>query len=215
MNTITNDYLINMNNRVVEMAEKYQKTGQVEGLKYLMFLHKTLEKEFQLIEMGIDRFVYESDIIKYIEEISDKSVKITELKYYKREIPSDIVSIIENTKGIFDELLVVFTDYTEEFSDATINEQIEKEKDPILFGVFYNEETGDIVERYYFLGDWVDEYCDLTLDKMIAETMDKTSENIEHGIKEISKFGHLENFIRIGEKKVSLFHRLTNFFRKK
>ena len=37
----------------------------------------------------------------------------------------------------------------------------------ILFGVFKN--NSNVADRFYFLGDWVDEYCDLTLDKMVEQ----------------------------------------------
>ena len=38
-------------------------------------------------------------------------------------------------------------------------------------------------ERFYFIGDWVDEYCDLTLDKMVAEVKEVSQKNILHPIK--------------------------------
>ena len=40
-----------------------------------------------------------------------------------------------------------------------------------LFGVFKN--ATNVADRFYFLGDWVDEYCDLTLDKMIEQYQEK------------------------------------------
>ena len=51
--------------------------------------------------------------------------------------------------------------------------QIEKErreKDPILFGTFQNQSNRTVIDRFYYIGDWEDEYCDLTLDKMVNET---------------------------------------------
>ncbi|MDU7184950.1 MAG: hypothetical protein E6294_02830, partial [Klebsiella sp.] len=69
-------------------------------------------------------------------------------------------------KDKFDEFFIVFTDYTGEKEREVKKERIEK--DPILFGAFLNEETKVVADRFYFLGDWIDEYCDLTLDKMIC-----------------------------------------------
>lgn len=40
-----------------------------------------------------------------------------------------------------------------------------KDKDPILFGTFQDRKQKVCVDRFYYLGDWVDEYCDLTLDQ--------------------------------------------------
>ena len=72
-------------------------------------------------------------------------------------------------KGIFDELYVVFTDYTGKEERKVEKER--RDKDPILFGVFKNNAV--VADRFYFLGDWVDEYCDLTLDKLIDQYKDK------------------------------------------
>jgi hypothetical protein len=40
--------------------------------------------------------------------------------------------------------------------------EVEKAKDPILFGVLKG------TRNLYFIGDWIDEYCDLTLDKFLS-----------------------------------------------
>ena len=48
-----------------------------------------------------------------------------------------------------------------------------KEKDPILFGIFGKwNENGECIlasNRMYVIGDWTDEYCDLTLGRMLTE----------------------------------------------
>ena len=98
------------------------------------------------------------------------------LEKYEREIPDEIVSIIEQVKDKFDQLYILFTDYT-----GKVERQIEKErrqKDPILFGTFQNEKTRTVIDRFYFLGDWEDEYCDLTLDKMVNEVEASKKRNI-------------------------------------
>lgn len=43
-------------------------------------------------------------------------------------------------------------------------------KDPILFGVIRNS------DKLYYIADWVDEYCDLTLEKMFETLQDKVLE---------------------------------------
>ena len=44
-------------------------------------------------------------------------------------------------------------------------------------------------ERFYYIGDWVDEYCDLTLDKMVKELV-KDDKNYKPSviIKDIDKY---------------------------
>lgn len=133
-----------------------------------MFHLECIEKEREIVKMGINTFIYRDDIEEYIDSVAKDTVKIIELENYEREIPDDIVSIIEKVKDKFDQLYVVFTDYT-----GKVERQIEKErreKDPILFGTFQNQSNRTVIDRFYYIGDWEDEYCDLTLDKMVNET---------------------------------------------
>ena len=168
-NTITTDALKNSYSAFLQLGEKYNKLGQVESLKKLCFLADTLKKEEKLIEMGITTYVYKDTIEDYIENVADNTVKIVELSRYMREIPDDLVETIEKTRTVFDEIYVVFTDYTGKEERKVEKER--RDKDPILFGVFKNQ--SNVADRFYFLGDWVDEYCDLTLDKLIEEYKEK------------------------------------------
>ena len=168
-NTITTEGLKKSYEAFVTLAEKYNKLGQTESLKKLCFLADTLAKEEKLIEMGINTFVYKDTIEDYIENVADKTVKIVELSRYMRVIPDELVDTIEKVKPLFDELYVVFTDYTGKEERKVEKER--RDKDPILFGVFKTQ--GTVADRFYFLGDWVDEYCDLTLDKMVHQYTEK------------------------------------------
>ena len=169
----------------ISLAEKYTKIGQVESLKKLSFLVDTLVKEEKLIELGITTFIYKDVIEDYIENVADKTVKIVELSRYMREIPDELVDTITKAKEIFDEFYVVFTDYTGKEERKVEKER--RDKDPILFGVFKN--SSNVADRFYFLGDWVDEYCDLTLDKMVSEYKEKNGYDptIESKIPETSE----------------------------
>lgn len=149
----------------LKLAEKYRRLGQNESLRRLCFLADALTKEEKLIEMGITTYVYRDVIEDYIEHVADKTVKIVELSRYMREVPDELVETIEKVKPVFDELYVVFTDYTGKEERKVEKER--RDKDPILFGAFRN--GTNVSDRFYFLGDWVDEYCDLTLDKMVEE----------------------------------------------
>lgn len=152
-----------------ELGMKYKRSGQVEARNKLIYLAEVMKMEEKLIEMGITTFIYKDTIEDYITKVADKTVKIVELSRYMREIPDEIVETIEKTKDIFDELYVVFTDYTGKEERKVEKER--RDKDPILFGVFKN--TTVVADRFYFLGDWVDEYCDLTLDKLIDQYTEK------------------------------------------
>lgn len=151
----------------IYLLEKYKKTNQITGMKKLMFIINSIEKEKVAVESGINQFVYRDDIEDFISNVSSEVVKIIDLENYPREIPDDIILEFEKVKSVFDKFYVVFTDYTGE-----VEKQVEtsrRDKDPILFGTFHDKDTKTLSERFYYIGDWIDEYCDLTLEKMVTE----------------------------------------------
>ena len=156
-------------------------TGQKEQLRKLQFISECLKKEAILIDQGITTFVYKEDILAYADKITDKSIHITELENFPREIPDEVVEQIGKLKelNIFDEFFIVYTDYTE--VEPALREKIQKERDPILFGTFLDNERGVkmLHSRFYYIADWIDEYCDLTLSKMV-ETMAAAGKNIKY-----------------------------------
>lgn len=177
-NEITAEALKDSYEVFVTLAEKYRRLGQTESLKKLCFLASTLLKEEKLIGLGITTYVYKDTVEDYIENVADKTVKIVELSRYMREIPDELVETVEKTREIFDEFYVVFTDYTGKEERRVEKER--RDKDPILFGVFKN--NSNVADRFYFIGDWVDEYCDLTLDKMVEQYSTKKGFKPTHEI---------------------------------
>lgn len=159
------------------LANKYHRTGQIVGLKKILFIMSVLEKEKILIDLGINQFIYKDTIIDYVDNPDNRVngnsrvVKLIELKNYPREIPDEIVGVIEKTKNIFDEFLVLYTDYTNKEERRRKADKIYR--DPILFGIFINDKKDCCIDRFYILGDWEDEYCNLTVDKLIEESSKK------------------------------------------
>lgn len=179
-NKVTDDDLKRVYENCLELLNKYKITGQKKGMKKLMFHLECIEKEREIVKMGVDTFIYRDDIEDYIDHVAKDTVKIIELENYEREIPDEIVETIAQIKDKFDQLYVVFTDYT-----GKVEKQIEKERrerDPILFGTFQNQSNRTVIDRFYYLGDWEDEYCDLTLDKMVNETEKAGKRNITRTI---------------------------------
>lgn len=220
---ITDKELLQLYNNCEKLIQKYMITGQTNGAKKVLFHLENIEKEREIVKMGIDTFIYRSDIEEYIEKVSNNVVKIIELHRYEREIPDEIVEVIAKVKDKFDQLYIVFTDYTGE-----VERQVEKErrdKDPILFGTFQDEKTNAIVERFYYLGDWEDEYCDLTLDKMVSEMKDNgkdieikisTPTNLEELKEQINKLESKNNSFIINpsvksKKKEGVFKKVKTF----
>lgn len=147
------------------LLEKYRKLGQKAMLRKLMFIVDCIPKERELVKKGIDVFIYRDDIEEYINSVENKVVKIIELKNYPREIPDELIPTIDETRDIFDEYFVLFTDFT-----GKIERKVEADrraKDPILFGAFIDSRNNNLNDRLYYLGDWEDEYCDLTLEKLV------------------------------------------------
>ena len=159
--TVTSADLRKIYENCIELANKYKTTGQIRGLRKILFCMESIEKEQALVGMGITTFIYKDDIDFYIDSvtersnISDRPVKIIELERYEREIPDEIVDVIAKTKDLFDQMYIVFTDYTGKEERKIAAEK--KDKDPILFGTFQDRKQKVCVDRFYYLGDWVDE----------------------------------------------------------
>jgi len=217
---ITDEQLRAIYDNCMELLNKYKITGQTRGMEKLLFHLNCIEKEREIVAMGINTFVYRDDIEFYINEVASDVVKIIDIESYEREIPDEIVAVIERVKDKFDQLYIVFTDYT-----GKVERQVEKErrrKDPILFGTFQNGKTRSVIDRFYYLGDWVDEYCDLTLDKMVNETQKVGKRNIVHTIKTPNDIDELKeqlaalnktnnSFVMIEAKKKGFFERIRTF----
>ena len=94
------------------LLDEYQRSGQIAAQKKLLFHIDNITREKKLLDVGIDTFVYKSDVDDFIHMVDNKVIKIVELENYQRRIPAEIIARIEKCKGIFDKMYVVFTDYT-------------------------------------------------------------------------------------------------------
>lgn len=200
INTLTDTDLKTTFNCCLDLLDNYKKTGQIVAMKKLMFQLDCIEKEEQLLHLGINTFIYKEDVENFIDNVSRNVVKIIELRNYERVIPNDIVDIVEKTKNIFNEFYVVFTDYT-----GKVERQVEKkrrEKDPILLGTFQDTTNNIMLNKMYFIGDWIDDYCDLTLSKMVELTRNKIDKNIANNISTEEHIKELKDFIATNEANI-------------
>lgn len=156
--------------------EKAHRLGQKNLTHKASFMWEILEKEMILHAMGITKYVHRQDVVKLIDNVTPKnSVKIVELENYPRSIPDENMEDIIKAQelGVFDVLLVLYTDLTdEEVNTPQQKEFAARNRDPVVFGMFVEDKINLKHDRLYFITDWEDEFCDLTFTKML----DKMSE---------------------------------------
>ena len=166
----------------IKQLKKFQITGQKAAAKELYAKCLHFEKEFRLIEKGFTKYVRRSDIEDYIDNVADECVVVIEMRNYERDIPDDIIEKVSETMEIFDEFYIIFTDYTGEKRAKVAKEK--RDKDPFLFGNIFID--GKVSPKMYFIGDWIDEFCDLTLDKMIESISKKRKKEKEEILYDIN-----------------------------
>ena len=191
--TITEEELLKVYDAALELMKKYMITKQKKAINKLQFFLEAVEQELPIIKAGYNQFIYRWDMEEYIEKISDNSVFIMEVSKYEREYPDEVVDEILKAQKVFgeDNLYVVFTDYTKKEQRKIAKER--REKDPIIFGAL--KKDGKVLDRLYYICDWVDEYCDLTLDKLVNEYASKKDgksivhkvPNVVNDVKELKK----------------------------
>lgn len=164
--------------------------GQIVGATKAKWLKDVvIPREKELVSLGVTKAVYRADIAAFISKHKTRAIKLVTLLDYTRIIPPHAIEMINKTKHIFHQFVIVYTDHS---IQAAM--EVKKRTDPILFGVF-NETvpvlhlqeqcTSGIVntaslistqnkitvmsDRLYFLADWEDEQCDLTFDQMVRE----------------------------------------------
>lgn len=208
----------------IESARKLNHKAVVEALEEELAL---ICKEQVLLSCGYDKHVYKSDVEEYINNISNRSVKICDLENFPRIIPTKVHKQIlkAQEKALFDEYCVLYVDYT---NQPVLNKEQEevrkKNKDPIVFGYFtFN------TSKLYYIADWIDEYCDLTLDKMVKELKNKdanykvgktgpiTTQYLNNIVKEVqeraAKDKKKDKVEPVVEPKKSVFNRLFKWLK--
>ena len=177
-------------------------TGQEAMAERLFEKYSLMMRELEASKYGFDIVVYKSDIEKYIKNVSHHTVKIIELSKYKREIDDSVIEklLIAKENKLFDQYYVVFTDYTDEESKKVAKER--REKDPILFGTFLSSDSYKIPEeRFFYIGDWIDEYCELTLDEMVKEyNANVTDSELTHKIEMPKSLDDVREYFKTIEK---------------
>lgn len=176
---LTDDKLIQELQYLPSQIEELIQLGQTGLADKLKKNIVALTKERILIANGFDTYIYRNDVTRYIELVKDKKVFICELEKFPRLIPESAKKLLMRARSlnVFKDFWVVYVDYTGD-SDKTLTKQEiaerKKNRDPIIFGTFERPEQEQI-DKMYFICDWTDEYCDLTLDKMVKKLVENDS----------------------------------------
>ena len=196
------DFFINLADNFTELtplgdiADTYEKAilqaeelGQKSLVEKLKDMLEVVRGEAILIQMGVTKYVTNEQMCDFYESVDeDKNLKLTWMEHFVKVIPNEIVELKKDidTRGVFDNYVILHYD-PEGNATSLTKEEIEVKKDPILFGVIENS------KRLYYIGDWVDDYCDLTLEKMFEELGEKVLEINNRNLKTyINKAGEYE-----------------------
>lgn len=149
--------------KLEEAVNLAQKNGQIAFSEELFKRLLVLAKEAELYANGY-RIFLSRDIYEQFCDKTERSVALTPLKNYARPIPDSVLKKKAECDKLklFDGYCVMHYDEPGTVKE-TQKEKAEREKDPILFGVV------EFSEKLYFIDDWEDEYCDLTLDDIISK----------------------------------------------
>lgn len=155
---------VNRLKEIVECMGYCDVTGQV-GLKEKLFAELITNKyESVLFANGMYKAVSADKIVE-LAQGSKKALSLDYIQNYGRVIPTDVIKkkIEADKLHVFDNYVILHYDPDGKSYVATEKErkkEVEKKKDPILFGVIMGS------DKLYYIADWIDEYCDLTFDKL-------------------------------------------------
>lgn len=149
----------------VECIGYAEKTGQ-EALKVKLFNELVINKyESILYANGYYEAISEKRLVE-ASKGAPRKIKVDYIKNYVRHIPMDVIKkkLKADELEVFDNYVILHYDPDDLGSEKTLKEkqkEVEKAKDPILFGVISGS------NKLYHIGSWIDEYCDLTFDRLV------------------------------------------------
>lgn len=157
---------------VTKLYEQAKTNHQEALIEKLDKEKERITKEIVMVQHGYEIFITEEDIIKF-ENISSRSIKLDWVKNFTRVMPKKVCDSLADAEssGIFDNYVILHYDPKGVGSSLTKKEK-ERKKDPILFGVI------ECSHRLYFIDDWIDEFCDLTLSTLLKELSLKEKDRV-------------------------------------
>lgn len=159
-------------NTVAILVQRARSVGQIALASSLENEKNRIERELSILRCGFNIYLREEDIVNFAEK-APRELKLDWIKNFTRVIPNGAEEILSQLilNKVFDNYVILHYDPKNTGSELTPKEK-EKAKDPILFGVLKES------RRLYFIADWIDEYCDLTLDVLLDKLNIKEEDRI-------------------------------------
>lgn len=146
---------------LIHKANDLHQEAQVEILLTKLVIHIY---ESVLAVSGFNHYITFKDLIS-LQLNCKKQLNLDYIRNFTRVIPDEVYEkkIIADNLLVFDNYVILH--YDPEGKSFSLTDEEEKiiKKDPILFGVINGS------EKLYYIADWIDDYCDLTLDQVIEK----------------------------------------------
>ena len=114
-----------------------------------------------LYSEGYYHVVTEEQVVNFAKK-SERGISLDYMKNFVRPIPDFVIEKIAEADKleVFDNYVIMHYDPKGTGRQDTAKEEAKK-RDPIVFGVIAGS------TKLYYITDWIDEYCDLTLEKFV------------------------------------------------
>lgn len=171
------DTVLDNIDHLLPQAEAIGQTAMTVQLKAQQSFAQRMKDD--IVPAGLRTTISYDQLDKAIHSADDyeaEQLLMKTLAEYTRLIPDKNMAKINDVKDLFDDIIIVYTDQSG--TERKVADDIKKEKDPIAFGImrYAHDENirgirngGITSDDLVFITDWVDEYSDLTLGKLLTE----------------------------------------------
>lgn len=162
LHSIDVDDFTNKLNSVNAIYENAKATNQVALYEKMEREQERIKREIVMSKGGYNKYIDEADVVKF-SKFSKRRIKLDWIKNFVRLIPEPIQDMVKDLEKIqvFDNYVILHYDPEDTGTEDT-QKEIERKKDPIIFGVC------ECSRRLYYIADWIDEYCNLTMDEVLS-----------------------------------------------
>lgn len=163
----------------LKQAQDMGQQALVDSLTQEMF---TAKYESILHAEGFDCKISEEQVVEFVKR-AESGIRLDYIENFARPIPEDVIKIKLKADDllVFDNYCVMYYDKeAKSYKQTEAEKEAERRKrtDPILFGLISGS------KNLYYVADWVDAYCDLTLEEFLKVSgLEKKAVEIPDDIK--------------------------------